>query len=131
MAAGTGAAWTAQRAPSTAQVVRAWSAALNANHNAAAAKLFAPNAEIIQGTLDVRLTSPGLALAFNDSLPCAGRIVALKVTGLSARATFVLGQRPKHRCSGPGEKAAALIVVRAGKIVLWAQIPVPSSKPTA
>lgn len=131
IAAGTGAGWAAQRTPSTAQVVRAWSAALNANRNAAAAKLFAPNAEVIQGALDIRLTSPELALAFNESLPCAGRIIALKVTRLSAYATFALGQRPKHHCNGSGEKAAAFIVVRAGRIVLWQQIPVPSDKPTA
>ncbi len=125
------AAPSAQAAPSTEQVVRAWSAALNANRNETAARLFAPNAEIVQGTLDVRLTSHTLAVAFNQSLPCAGRIIALKVAGWSATATFLLGHRPKHRCDGPGAKAAALIVVRAGKIVLWAQVPVPNSKPTA
>ena len=125
------AAPSAQAAQSTEQVVRAWSAALNANHNEAAARLFAPNAEIVQGTLDARLTTHKAALAFNQSLPCAGRIIALKVAGWQARATFRLGQRPKHRCDGPGQLAATLIVVRAGKIVLWAQIPVPKDMPTA
>ena len=128
------AAPSAQGAPTqTEQVVRAWSAALNANRNETAARLFAPNAEIVQGTLDVRLKTHKLAVAFNQSLPCAGRIVALKIAGWSATATFVLGQRPKHHCTAaPGEKAAALIVVRTGKIVLWAQVPVPkANKPTA
>ena len=45
-------------------------------------------------------------------------------------ATFVLGQRPKHRCDAPGQKAAALFVIRNGKIVLWKQVPVPQL-PTA
>jgi limonene-1,2-epoxide hydrolase len=112
--------------PSPAAIVRAWSSALNANDNAAAARLFAPNARIVQGALDVRLTSPRLAVAFNASLPCAGRIVRLTVTGDRATATFVLGHRPRHTCTAArGEKAAAVFVVRAGKIVLWEQVPVP------
>jgi limonene-1,2-epoxide hydrolase len=112
--------------PSPAAIVRAWSAALNANHNAAAAKLFAPNARVVQPPLEVRLTSPQLALAFNASLPCAGKITRITVKGDRATATFVLGHRPRHTCTAArGEKAAAVFVVRAGKIVLWQQVPVP------
>jgi len=112
--------------PSPAAIVRAWSAALNANHNAAAAKLFAPNARIIQGPLEARVTSPQLALAFNASLPCAGKITRITVKGDRATATFVLGHRPRHTCTASrGEKAAAVFVVQAGKIVLWEQVPVP------
>ena len=115
--------------PSPPAIVRAWSAALNRNDNAAAAKLFAPNARILQGPLDVRLTSPQLALAFNASLPCAGRIVRITVKGTRATATFVLGHRPRHTCTAaPGEKAAAVFDVRNGKIVLWEQVPVPAKK---
>src|ERR1700745_2187737 len=114
--------------PSPAAIVRSWSAALNANQNVAAAKLFAPNARGIQGPLDARLTSPELAVAFNASLPCAGRIIRITVRGNRATATFILGHRPKHTCSAkPGEKAAAVFVVRAGKIVLWEEIPVPAT----
>ncbi len=105
---------------------------LNLNHNAAAAALFAPNARVVQPGVDAVLTSRALATAFNAALPCAGRIVAIKVTGNRAVATFVLGHRPQHRCDGPGLKAAALFVVRNGKIVLWQQVPVPQdSGPTA
>ena len=102
---------------------------MNRNDNAAAAALFAPNARILQGSLDARLTSPQLALAFNASLPCAGRIVRITVKGTRATATFVLGRRPKHKCSAaPGEKAAAVFYVRDGKIVLWEEVPVPAEK---
>jgi hypothetical protein len=115
--------------PSPAAIVRLWSAALNANDNAAAAKLFARNALVLQGPLDVRLTTPTLALEFNASLPCAGRIVRITVKGNRAIATFVLGQRPKHTCTAKhGEKAAALFLVRSGKIVLWEQVAVPAVK---
>jgi limonene-1,2-epoxide hydrolase len=116
--------------PSPAAVVRRWSAALNANDNASAARLFAPNARVLQGPLDVRLTTPRLAVAFNASLPCAGTIVRITTKGNRATATFVLGHRPKHVCRAkPGERAAALFVVRDGKIVLWEEVPVPTGLP--
>jgi SnoaL-like protein len=119
---------------SPAAVARAWSKDLNANRNAAAARLFAPNARVVQPGVDVRLTSRALAIGFNDALPCAGRITAIQVHGNRAIATFVLGRRPKHHCTGVGAKAAALFVVRAGKIVLWKQVAVPdpnAGAPTA
>ena len=123
-------AQAASAAPSPAAVVRAWSKALNANDNERAARLFAPGARVIQPGVDVRLVSHKLAVEFNDALPCAGRITEIRVHGSSATATFVLGHRPKHRCDGSGQKAAARFVIRAGKIVRWQQVPVPSG-PTA
>jgi limonene-1,2-epoxide hydrolase len=131
VAVGAGAVQAAGEAASPAHVVRAWSKALDANRNVAAARLFAPNARVVQPGVDVRLRTRALAIAFNAALPCAGRIVRLAVKGNRATATFVLGHRPQHRCDGPGQKAAALFVVRAGKIVLWRQIPVPEDQPTA
>jgi limonene-1,2-epoxide hydrolase len=113
------------------EVVRAWSAALNANDNERAARLFALNARVVQPGIDVPLTSHKLAVAFNDSLPCAGKIVAIAVAGNRATATFVLAERPKHKCDAPGVKAAALFVVRSGKIVRWEQVAVPDGKATA
>ena len=55
--------------------------------------------EIIEGTVDVRLTTHKLAVAFNASLPCAGQIVALEVKRDAALATFVLGHRPATRAT--------------------------------
>jgi len=126
------AAGTAQAAATSAQVVHAWSKALNANHNVAAANLFAHNARVIQPGVDGLLRSHELAVLFNASLPCAGHIIAMTVKGDRATATFVLGERPKHRCDAPGAKAAAVFTVRNGKIVQWQKIPVPTpSGPTA
>jgi limonene-1,2-epoxide hydrolase len=133
-ATGSGAATAAHDSASPAAVARAWSKALNANDNVAAAKLFAPNARVVQPGVDGRLTSRAIAIAFNASLPCAGKIVAVTVHGNRATATFVLGERPKHHCDAPGAKAAALFVVRDGKITLWEQVAVPNpdaGKPTA
>ena len=111
--------------------MRAWSKALNANDNVRAARLFAPGARIIQQGVDVPLTSRALAVAFNESLPCAGKIVSIRVRGSRATATFLLGERPKHHCDGPGQKAAAVFTVRGGKIVRWQQVPVRQDQPTA
>jgi limonene-1,2-epoxide hydrolase len=116
---------TSASAATPAQVVRAWSSALNANDNERAARLFARGARIVQPGVDVRLATHAIAVGFNDALPCAGRIVGIVVKGNRATATFVLGHRPKHRCDAPGVKAAALFVVRNGKIVRWQQVPVP------
>jgi limonene-1,2-epoxide hydrolase len=127
--AAVGSALAASAAPSPAAVVRAWSKALNANDNERAAWLFAPDALVVQPGVNVRLASHKLAVAFNDALPCAGRVTEIRVRGTSATATFVLGHRPKHRCDGPGQKAAALFVVRNGKIVRWQQVPVPTGTP--
>jgi limonene-1,2-epoxide hydrolase len=132
-AAGSGAARAARSTRSPVQVVRAWSRDLNANRNEAAARLFARNARVVQPGLDLFLTTLELAVQFNDALPCAGTITRVQVHGATVTATFLLGERPKHRCDGPGAKAAAVFVVRKGKIVLWEQVPVPPepSAPTA
>jgi limonene-1,2-epoxide hydrolase len=132
-AACSGAALATTDTPSPAAVVRAWSKALNANNNETAGRLFAKNARVVQGPLDARLPTQALAAVFNNTLPCAGRIVTLEVKGNTVLATFVLGHRPKHTCDGPGQKAAALFVVKKGKITLWEQVAVPPapSGPTA
>lgn len=115
--------------PKPAAIVRAWSRHLNANDNRAAAQLFAPHAQVIQPPYGGRLKSAEAAIAFNDALPCAGKIVKLTVRGKRVTAVFVLGHRPKHTCDGPGEKAAAVFVVENGLITLWEQIPVPQQQP--
>ena len=111
-------------------VVRAWSQALNADDNVAAARLFAPEARVIQApVLDVRVNFAGARL-FNEGLPCGGTIVAMQRHGNTVVATFRLKKRPKHPCSGVGQKAAAAFTVVQGKIVRWEQVAVPE-KPTA
>jgi hypothetical protein len=114
--------------PSPPAIVRAWSRALNANDNEAAAALFALRARVVQPGVDVRLT-PQLAVAFNASLPCGGRITNLRVEGDRVTATFVLTERPGHRCDAPKQKAAALFVVRRGLIVRWQQVKVAQATP--
>jgi len=107
------------------RVVRAWSAALNAGDDAKAAGYFALNARVIQGPLVAILRTRRSAVVFNASLPCSGKIVAVTVVQHLVTAAFVLGQRPGHRCDGPGQKAFAAFRIRNGRIVLWHQLPTP------
>jgi limonene-1,2-epoxide hydrolase len=107
--------------PSPESVVRAWSQELNSGDNEAAAKLFAPGAEVVQAGTAIRLDTHAEALAWNAALPCSGRLVSIKTSGDTTRATFVLGDRPKKKCDGPGQRATAIFRVREGKIVLWHQ----------
>ena len=109
------------------RVVRAWSAALNAGDDAKAASYFAPNARVIQGSLVALLRTRKSAVVFNASLPCSGRIVATTVRNHLVTAKFVLGQRPGHRCDGPGQTAYAALRITNGKITLWHQLPGPTA----
>ena len=108
--------------PSAESVVRAWSQAVNADDNAAAARLFADGARVVQDG-DVRVFgSFAEAQMWNAALPCSGRIVALRSNGNAVRATFVLGHRVRARCDGPGARVSTLFHVEEGKIVLWHQL---------
>lgn len=107
--------------PSPESVVRAWSQELNSGDNEGAAKLFAPGAEVIQAGTTLRLETRAQAVAWNAALPCSGRIAAIKTSGNTTTATFVLGDRQQRKCDGPGRRATAIFRIRKGKIVLWHQ----------
>jgi SnoaL-like domain len=107
---------------SAEDVVRAWSDALNAGNNEAAADLFAPGAQIIQGGRTVRLQTHDDAVAWNASLPCSGRIVEVETDGDTVTATFVLDNRTTSPCDAPGAQATAAFRIEDGKIVLWHQL---------
>jgi limonene-1,2-epoxide hydrolase len=109
-------------------VVRAWSEALNSGDNNRAGSLFAPGARIVQAGIVERLRSRAEAVAWNASLPCSGRIVALRARGETVRASFLLGDRPANTCDGPGSVVRALFRVHDGKIVLWHQLPGPPTR---
>ena len=106
------------------EVVRAWSRALNAGDNRAAAALFAVGARIEQFDFVLTVRSLDDALVWNRTLPCSGEIVRLTLRGEEeATATFLLGDRRASPCDAPGGEAVALFRVRDGKIVLFRQLP--------
>lgn len=116
----------------TKQIVRAWSTRLNAYDNAGVATLFARPAVFLQGGLALRLERTADIVLWHRLLPCAGRIISIAVKGELATVVFALANGRNRRCDAPGQKAAAVFRIRNGKIVSWAQIPVPKPKgPTA
>jgi limonene-1,2-epoxide hydrolase len=115
--------------PSAESVVRAWSHELNTGDNEAAAKLFAPGAKVVQAQTELKLNTLEQAIRWNADLPCSGRIVAIASDGDTATATFVLGERQKQECDGPGRRATAIFRVEQGKIVLWHQTDGASLQP--
>jgi len=113
-------------------IVRAWSAALNAGDDEAAADLFAPGALVIQGGVGIELQTHEAAVTFNAGLPCSGEIVALSTAGDVVTAVFVLRDRPASECDAPpGTRAAARFLIKGGKIAAWQQIPPPEETPPA
>jgi hypothetical protein len=116
-------------------VVRAWSAALNAGDNEAAARLFAPNALVIQGSVAYQLATVEQATQWNAGLPCSGMIVEISTEdtpdGTVVTAVFVLGHRTTSQCDAPpGTKAAARFLIEDGLIQAWQQIPPPEEADT-
>jgi hypothetical protein len=104
------------------EVVRAWSEAVNSGDNEAAADLFAPGAEVIQGGRMLSLGTHEDAVAWNSALPCSGRIVELDTEGETVTATFLLGDRTSSACDAPGAEATAAFQIVDGRIVLWHQL---------
>ena len=112
-------------------VVRAWSAALNAGDNEAAADLFAPGALIVQAGVAVPLPGHAAAVQWNASLPCSGTIVdvELDVARRIVVAVFALGDRSTGPCNAaPGTLAAAAFLIENGKIVVWQQVAPPEER---
>jgi limonene-1,2-epoxide hydrolase len=109
-------------------VARAWSAALNRNDNEAAARLFAPDAQVVQeGVLTLHTQRD--ARHWNAALPCGGRIASIQQQAADeVLVIFHLTGRPGHQCDGPGDDAAALFTVVHGKIVIWHETAVPTSR---
>jgi hypothetical protein len=108
--------------PSAESVVRAWSASVNSGDNAAAARLFADGATVVREGRARRLRSFNAAQGWNAALGWCGRLVSVSAAGATVRAVFVLRERQRFGCTGPGERAHTLFRVRDGKIVLWHQL---------
>ena len=110
-------------------VVREWSTALNADRNDAAADLFAAGVKVVQGGVELILSTHQDAVAWNESLPCNGRIVSLDVDGDAVSATFLLRDSQTVPCDAPGERVTAIFTVERGEITRWEQ-PLEAPGPT-
>lgn len=108
--------------PQAEQVVRAWSTALEAGDNEAAADLFARGATVVQGSFVV-LSTYDEAVRWNAALPCTGTVVELEnVSAEVVSATFALGDRTPGSCSGAGARVTVVFTVRHGQIEVFHQL---------
>jgi hypothetical protein len=106
-----------------AQVVRAWSAALNRGDEEAASALFGPKAVFVAGDYQTVLRTRAQVLAFHREIGWCGPIVRLAREGEEIVAQFSLASRRSGRCErGGGERASVAFRIRDGKIVFFDQI---------
>jgi SnoaL-like domain len=111
------------RPKSPAEVVRAWSAAVNRGDDEAAAELFGPEVVFVAGDYQTVLRSDAEALAFNRAIGRCGPIVRLAAHGGEVVAQFSLASRPSGHCERGGrERGSVVFRVRNGKIVSFNQI---------
>jgi len=113
------------------EVIYGWSEALRRGDTDAAATSFAIPSVAENGPLLVHIESEAEARAFNESLPCGGRLIRARSEGEFTTATFRLTERPgEGSCGdGTGNIAQAAFVVRDEKIVEWRRV--GTSPPTA
>jgi ketosteroid isomerase-like protein len=114
--AAAGCGGSSHRTP--AQVVRAWSAALNRGDEAAAAALFDRKAVFVAGDHQTVLRTRAEALALHRAMGWCGPIVMLVANGNEVEAQFSLALRPRGHCERGGrERGSVYFRIRDGKIV--------------
>jgi hypothetical protein len=118
----------APRARSDRAVIAAWLKALNARDYRRAAGFFARGAIVDQGQA-VRLPDRAAAIEFNRSLPCRGRLTAVKDEGHTSLGTFVLiagSGGPGANCNG---SARVRFTIDRGRFKEWRQLPAAPAPP--
>src|ERR687886_1758152 len=111
--AAAGCGGSSHRTP--AEVVRAWSAALNRGDEEAAAALFGPNAVFVAGDYQAVLRTREQVLAFHREMVWCGPIVRLAAKGNEVEAQFSLASRPTAHCERGGhERGSVYFRVRNG-----------------
>jgi hypothetical protein len=108
-------------------VVRAWTANLNADNNAAEPRLFSLPALISSlpgGVYGCWCLTRAEVAEFHVRLVCSAKIVSIKVRGRYATAVFrLLGDRETSTCdSPPGSLTAVRFTIVRGKITVWQQM---------
>jgi hypothetical protein len=117
----TGCGGSSPRTP--AEVVRAWSAAVNRGDDEAAAALFGSRVVFVAGDSRWVLRTRAQALAFNRAIGWCGPIVRLARDGGEMVAQFSLASRSSGHCERGGrERGSVAFRVREGEIVFFDQI---------
>ena len=114
---------------SPASVVRAWTKAVRADDNEAAANLFAANAEVVAPGSDQLLPTHADAVVWNAGRVCAGRIVSLLAQGNEVWTKFVLVNRRSSVCIAPGLRERVVLEINGGKITEFHELTPPELEP--
>ncbi len=110
------------------QVISDWIGALTEGDTEAAAGYFAIPSNVENGS-PAKLEKAADAIAFNESLPCGGELVAAETTGDFTTATFELTERPGGDCgSGTGGEASTSFVIENGEITDWRRVANPGEE---
>jgi hypothetical protein len=108
------------------EVIEGWIGALSDGDTEAAAGYFAIPSTAENLTVLTKIGSKSAAVAFNESLPCGGELVAAETTGDFTTATFELTDRPGGDCgAGTGGEASTSFVIEDGKITDWRRVAGP------
>jgi hypothetical protein len=107
-------------------VVRAWTANLNADNNAAEPRLFSYPATIslMAGPYGCYCLTPAEVASFHEQLLCSAKIVSIKVRGRYATAVFRMGSdRLASKCDAPlGALTGVRFTIVRGKITVLKQV---------
>jgi len=115
--------------PSDAQVIEDWAQALSNGDVEAAAAFFAIPSVAENGVF-LELESREDAIAFNESLPCGGKVKSTSTEGSFTTASFRLTERPGGGCgAGTGGTAQTSFVIEDGLIVEWRRVDGPQPEP--
>jgi hypothetical protein len=106
-------------------VVRAWTANLNAENNAAEARLFSLPAliSLMEGPYGCYCLTRAEVVQWHAQLLCSAKIVSIKVRGRYATAVFrLLGDREASKCDAPRALTGVRFTMVRGKITALEQV---------
>ncbi len=105
------------------EVITAWIDALSEGDTDRAATFFATPSVAENGPLVAGIETTRDAVAFNESLPCGGEVIAAESTGQFTTATFRLTERPGGGCGeGIGGTAATSFLIEDNLITEWRRV---------
>ena len=112
-----------EKADSARAVIAGWADTLRRSDVEGATRYFGLPAIIEQGGDTYELASRRDVRTFNARLPCGARLTSVTRAHGYMIGTFRLGERPGKTCDAPGQIAKVALIVKAGKIREWRQIP--------
>lgn len=114
--------------PADVRVLERWLRAIRQGRIASAARLFAPDAKVQNGTPVLTLKTAQDREAWTAALPCGARIASVSAARGYLVVDYELTQRAGADCaSGAGSPARGAVKVVGGKIAEWYRLEDPRS----